>query len=109
MRWITRSTLLSPKMGDLGLYLESWRAVVPVSVKTAMALISRSSAAWAIDSQMVSATERRTCPDWLRSLARISGSWLSVSSTILAIILTASTGYLPAAVSAESITASVPS
>jgi len=27
MRWITRSTLLGPKMGDFGRYLESWRAV----------------------------------------------------------------------------------
>ncbi len=35
--------------------------------------------------------------------------WCSVSATIFAIIATVSTGYLPAAVSADSITASVPS
>ena len=46
-------------MGGSGRYFESRRAVLPVSVKMAMAARSRSSAEWAMHSQMVSATERR--------------------------------------------------
>jgi hypothetical protein len=42
MRRMTLGTLESAKMGGLGRHLESWRAVVPVSVKTAMAPMSRS-------------------------------------------------------------------
>src|ERR1035441_4515881 len=44
-------------MGGSGWYFESRRAVVPVSVKITMAASSRSSAEWAMHSQMVSATE----------------------------------------------------
>ena len=44
-------------MGAEGWYFESWRAVAPDSVKSAMPRRSRSSAAWAMASQMVSAME----------------------------------------------------
>ena len=85
------------------------RAVAPDSVNTAMARMSISSAACAIDSQMDSGT--------VRAWARVRGVYspgssricASVSSTIFAIIRTASTGYLPAPDSADSIPASVPS
>ena len=60
------STGLSAKMGAEGWYFESWRAVAPDSVNSAMPRRSRSSAAWAVASQMVSAMER-----WLRALARL--------------------------------------
>ena len=45
-------------MGAAGWYLDSLMAVAPDSVKMAMPRRSRSSAAWAVASQMVSATER---------------------------------------------------
>src|SRR6476661_5353171 len=71
-----------------------------------MAFISKSCAACATDSQIVSEIE--SCRCWRRLWI---GSSLadSASSTIFAIIATVSRGYLPLAVSAESITASEPS
>ena len=60
-RLMVTSTGLRAKMGAEGWYLESWRAVLPDSVKSAMPRRSRSSAAWAVASQMVSAIDR-----WLR-------------------------------------------
>ena len=52
------STGLSAKIGAVGWYFESWRAVAPDSVNSAMPRRSRSSAACAVASQMVSAIER---------------------------------------------------
>jgi hypothetical protein len=57
-RLMVTSTGLSAKMGAEGWYFESWRAVTPDSVNSAMPRRSRSSAAWAVASQMVSAMER---------------------------------------------------
>ncbi len=97
-------------MGGSGWYLESRRAVMPDSVKMAMAATSRSSAACDIHSQMVSAIGEADAGGDGRG--RGGGSmriWCSVSVMILAIMATASTGYLPAADSAESMTESVPS
>src|SRR5258707_433071 len=71
-----------------------------------MAFISRSCAACATDSQIVS--EMESCRCW-RRLCIGSSLADSASSTIFAIIATVSRGYLPLAVSAESITASEPS
>ena len=84
-------------MGGSGRYLESRRAVEPVSVKMAMAASSRSSAEWAMHSQMVSATERRLDGGPWRRTGGSRRIWCSVSATILAIMATVSTGYLPAA------------
>ena len=64
---MTASKGESAKMGGSGWYLESRRAVLPVSVKMAMAATSRSSAAWDMHSQMVSAMERRTLAGWPRA------------------------------------------
>ena len=76
-------------------------------MKTAIAAMSRSSAECAMDSQMVSEMESFRF-GWRRR--RKSSSRLdSASQMILDIMLTASRGYLPMAVSAESMTASVPS
>src|SRR5262249_56552481 len=83
----------------LGRYSEISRGVVPVSVYTAMARISRSWAAWATDSQMVSEIERWRV--WRRR-CRASGMFDSASRMILAMMATASRGYFPLAVSAES-------
>src|SRR5574341_1224258 len=90
-----------------GRYLEIRRAVVPDSVKTAMARMSRSWAACAADSQMVSEMERGAPSRRRRKTPRCM--WSSASATMRAMMATASRGYLPAAVSAESMTASVPS
>jgi len=57
-RLIVTSTGERAKMGEVGWYLESCRAVTPDSVNRAMPRRSRSSAAWAVASQMVSAMER---------------------------------------------------
>ena len=75
-----------------------------ISVKTAMARISRSSAAWATDSQMVSAMESADVRAAAWSGLLHGWSRLRHDAAIMA---TASRGYLPLAVSAESITASV--
>src|SRR5580704_10074480 len=103
-RLMTFSNGESAKMGGSGWYLERRRAVAPVSVKMAMAATSRSSAAWDMHSQMVSATDSRVVR-WMsdRGLASMR-IWYSVSTTILAIMATDSTGYFPAALSAESMT-----
>src|ERR1700733_14062183 len=105
-RLMTFSKGESAKMGGSGWYLESRRTVPPDSVKMAMAATSRSSAAWDIHSQMVSAMERRARGGWPRA----GGGWMrlgcSVSVMILAIMATASIGYFPAADSAESMTES---
>ena len=58
-RFMTFSYGESAKIGGSGRYFESRRAVEPVSVKIAMAASSRSSAEWAMHSQMVSATDSR--------------------------------------------------
>ena len=60
-------------------------------------------------SQMVSATESLLVGGTWRWSGGSSRIWCSVSAMILAIMATVSAGYLPAAVSAESMTASVPS
>src|SRR5580692_9220685 len=105
-RLMTFSNGESAKMGGSGWYLERRRAVLPVSVKMAMAATSRSSAAWDMHSQMVSAMESRTLGAWPKAICELLVRiWYSVSVTILAIMATASTGYLPAAVSPESMTA----
>src|SRR3977135_3059624 len=108
-RLITVSKGERAKMGGSGWYLERRRTVAPDSVKMAMAATSRSSAAWDMHSQMVSATERRTLGGWPGAGGGSMRIWCSVSVMILAIMATASTGYLPAADSAESMTESVPS
>ena len=58
-------------MATCGRYFEIMRAVLPVSVKTAMAPMGKSSAEWAMDSQMVSATESPRCSrrrrNWTKS------------------------------------------
>jgi len=94
-------------MSAAGRYFDNMRAVVAVSVNTAMARIFKSCAACAIDSQIVSATDRCAASRW----PGVSGwsAFASVSATIRAIISTASSGYLPLAVSPDSMTASVPS
>src|ERR1700724_2890030 len=90
-----------------GRYLEIMRAVLPLSVKTAMAPMGRSSAAWAIDSQMVSAMER---PRRSRRRGCVNSAMLLSASMIMRdMMATASRGYRPLAVSADNITASVPS
>src|SRR5260370_5988743 len=87
------------KMGGSGWYLERRRAVAPVSVKMAMAATSRSSAAWDMHSQMVSAMERRTLGGWPSAGGGSVRIRCSVSATIFAIMATASAGYFAAAVS----------
>ena len=84
------------------------RAVLPVSVKMAMAPMGRSSAACAMASQMVSATESPRCSRRRRVWPR-SPMLHSASTTMRAMMETDSRGYWPLAVSAESMTASVPS
>src|ERR1035438_7542876 len=94
-------------MAALGRYFEIMRAVLPVSVNTAMAPIGKSSAEWAIDSQMVSAMESPRCSPRRRNWKSLLLD--SASTTMRDIIETDSRGYWPLAVSAESMTASVPS
>src|SRR5436305_860335 len=61
MRLHTAGTWLKAKIRDLGLNFESVRAVLPVSVNTAIAAMSRSSAACATDSQIVSEMDSPRC------------------------------------------------
>src|ERR1700733_8868821 len=103
-RLMTASKGESAMIGGSGWYLESRRAVLPVSVKMAMAATSRSSAAWAMHSQMVSATDRRTLEPWLSEAGGSRRICCSVSATILAIMGTASTGYWRGAVSGGAVT-----
>ena len=58
MRLQTGGVWLNAYTSTLGRYLEIRRAVFPVSVKTAIAAMGRSSAACAIDSQIASATDK---------------------------------------------------
>jgi len=96
-----------PKMGTWMLCRLIHSAVLPDSVSATMALQPRwwavNSAPMAIDWSMRPNTRSVKFASSRTSSAR------SASSAICAICSTVSTGYLPAAVSADSITASVPS
>src|SRR5207247_4468420 len=92
-------------IGTGGRSFDSRRAVVPDSVKATatFALVSR--AALAPAPQMAAGNDRAPVAEVIMG----STAPDSAVSTIRAIVRTASTGYRPAAVSADSITASVPS
>src|SRR5262249_58753925 len=98
---------VSAKTGTPQLRRDIHRAVDPDSVSAAIALTLRwyavNRAAMAIDwSTRVKVRSRN-------SRSSVTGTDCSAAPQMRAIVATVSTGYLPLAVSAESITASVPS
>ena len=92
-------------IGTSGRYREINRAVNPLCVNTTIHFMCSSRDAWHTSSATVSATFNFSCVAGRENSLMLA----SASSMIRAIMLTASTGYLPLAVSAESITASEPS
>ena len=96
-------------MGTFGRKWEIRRAVRPVVVGTVMHLAPTTVAMFTADMPTTLLMTRVPCA----FSGALSGAWtgryFSVSCAIWACIFTASTGYWPAAVSPDSMTASVPS
>ncbi len=101
---MTRASSVATMMGVSGRKRLTMRPRSPSPEATMMSLVSTSRTSTLAISETASSTERaspRRC-----STSMSSSVEASVSRTILAMISTASTGYLPPAVSPESITAS---
>ncbi len=103
-----RSRGVKAIMGLIGLIFDMTRAVSPLSLKTTTAFAPTSvHAAWAAKATAW-VNEPSSWP-FLRSMCFCASAASSASPAMRAIISTARTGYLPTAVSPESIRASVPS